>query len=123
MDGVLSVTPGTAERSSSSLPVQVLQSRPVSVLGMRGRVVMARARHGVEAVGWLIECSRPALERIFRGLGRGGIGRIEEALEREGLGLAAGGTAFRYSSARSRHARNHERWMTPQPANPETTTI
>jgi len=103
------------QRTLSTRSIELQRARPISELRLPARAANGLARHGVNTVGQLIARSRQDLKNEIQGLGIGSISDIEEALKREGLGLATAGRAFRYTRPRNRHARNHHAWLAGLP--------
>ena len=107
------MTPDGQRTLSTRSPERQL-ARPISELRLPTRAANGLARHGVNTIGQLIERSRQDLKNNIHGIGVGSINDIEEALQREGLSLAAG-RALRYSRPLSRNARNHRAWLAGLP--------
>lgn len=103
------------QRTLSTRSIELQRARPISELRLPARATNGLARHGVNTIGQLIARSRQDLKNEIHGLGSGSISDIEEALKREGLGLATTGRAYRYTRPLSRHARNHRAWLAGLP--------
>jgi len=103
------------QRTLSTRSIELQRARPISELRLPARAANGLARHCVNTIGQLIARSRQDLKNEINGLGIGSISDIEEALKREGLGLATTGRAYRYTRPLSRHARNHRAWLAGLP--------